>query len=115
MSHWTDTDDCQGDWKSMPDAAPYPRHWTPQQRLDMTWYARQNHIHVDYDPNAEDEGASLWQPAFDAMERNKSAQRSRITAARERGTAKSTLDLEQEEPHPYDTSEPRHPNPIGDW
>jgi hypothetical protein len=97
------------------EQAPYPHEWTSEQRLDMTWWAMQHNVRVDYQQNTEDEGASGWYPVMERMERDRQAQAARIAALKMAGAVQPELPVETSEPQPYDTSEPRRPNPIGDW
>lgn len=109
---WDDTT-LDGDWKKAPDLAPYPRHWTPDMRVDMTWYAARHRIVVPYDPRVDDEGASGWLPAYDRMVRD----RKQTLLQRQLTAAGSTLALEPPEPqHVPDPAEPRHPRQeFEDW
>jgi hypothetical protein len=87
-----------------PDEAPYPRSWSTQQRLDMTWYATRYNIRVDYDPSADDEGASGWNPAISALLRDRATRTAAVRVAVAGGPIP--------EPEPVaapDPSEPRHP------
>lgn len=106
-----------------PDQAPYPREWTTEQRLAMTWYAHDNNIRVDYDPRAEDEGSAGWYAAANAMERNGRWQRAQVAAIRDTirnpapdGQLPLESPPEPEPQRPADPSEPRYPRQeFQDW
>lgn len=99
-----------------PDSAPYPLRWTPDQRVEMTWYAQRNNVKVDYDPDAADEGSSGWEAAWASMQRMVGMERGRIAAAKA-AAANPTGELPATpEPTYVDPGEPRHPrDEIGEW
>lgn len=100
-----------------PEQAPYPRSWTPQQRLDMTWYAQRQHIRVDYNDAADDEGASGWLPAMEALLRDRRGRTAAVAVARVAGAdPQPQLATGAPEPaQPPDPGEPRHPREFEGW
>lgn len=92
-----------------PHEAPYPRDWTSRQRVDMTWYAMRQNIRVDYDPDADDEGASGWVPAMQAMTRDRRNTAARVQVALAAGPNPEPQLVAAEPANPPDPSEPRYP------
>lgn len=98
-----------------PDSAPYPHDWPSDKRIQMTWWAQREHIKVDYEPNAADEGASGWEAAWASMERRTGMARVQIDSAK--AAAANPLGQLPEAPAYVDPGEPRHPqnDDIGGW